>query len=63
MTQAGTILDYLAHKHPEAGLAGGDSLRARAEAHRWSAFYTSDVHASFWVMEPVYASTSERTSL
>ena len=48
LTQAGAILDYLAHKHPEAGLAGGDGLRARADAHRWSAFLTSDVHASFW---------------
>lgn len=48
LTQAGAILDYLAHKHPEAGLAGDGSLRARAEAHRWSAFLTSDVHAAFW---------------
>jgi glutathione S-transferase len=48
LTQAGAILDYLAHKHPEAGLAGGAGLRARAEAHRWSAFFTSDVHAAFW---------------
>ncbi|WP_429912881.1 glutathione S-transferase family protein [Glycocaulis sp.] len=48
LTQAGAILDYLANKHPEAGLSGGDSLRARAEAHRWSAFLTSDVHAAFW---------------
>lgn len=48
LTQAGAILDYLAHKHPEAELSGGDSLRERAEAHRWSAFLTSDVHAAFW---------------
>lgn len=48
LTQAGAILDYLAHKYPEARLAGGDGLRARAEAHRWSAFLTSDVHAAFW---------------
>ncbi|RJE82013.1 glutathione S-transferase family protein [Paracoccus onubensis] len=48
LTQAGAILDYLAHKHPEAGLAGGDGQRTKAEAHRWSAFLTSDVHAAFW---------------
>jgi glutathione S-transferase len=48
LTQAGAILDYLAQKHPEARLAGGDGLRAKAEAHRWSAFFTSDVHAAFW---------------
>jgi glutathione S-transferase len=48
LTQCGAILDYLALKHPEAGLSGGEGLRARAEAHRWSAFFTSDVHAAFW---------------
>lgn len=48
LTQAGAILDYLAAKHPDAGLGGGDSLREKAEAHRWSAFLTSDMHASFW---------------
>lgn len=48
LTQCGAILDYLASKHPEAGLAGGDGLRAKAAAHQWSAFFTSDVHAAFW---------------
>ena len=48
LSQAGAILDYLAQKHPEAGLGGGDSLRGRAETHRWSAFLTSDMHAAFW---------------
>lgn len=48
LTQAGAILDYLASKHPEAGLGGANDLRGRAEAHRWSAFLTSDVHAAFW---------------
>ncbi len=60
LTQAGAILEYLAHKHPEAGLAGGDSLRAKAEAHRWSAFFTSDVHAAFWpVFMPFRYTTDE----
>jgi glutathione S-transferase len=48
LTQCGAILDYLASKHPEAGLGGGDDLRAKAETHHWSAFFTSDVHAAFW---------------
>jgi glutathione S-transferase len=48
LTQAGAILDYLAQKHPEAKLAGGNDMCAKAEAHRWSAFFTSDVHAAFW---------------
>lgn len=48
LTQCGAILEYLASKHPEARLAGGDGIRAKAELHRWSAFFTSDLHASFW---------------
>ncbi|AGT08083.1 glutathione S-transferase family protein [Paracoccus aminophilus] len=48
LTQAGAILDYLAHKHPGAGLSGGDSLRDRAEAHRWASFLTGDLHGSYW---------------
>ncbi|MCC5968339.1 MAG: glutathione S-transferase N-terminal domain-containing protein [Pararhodobacter sp.] len=59
LTQAGAILDYLAFKHPEAGLAGGDGLRARAEAHRWSAFFSSDVHASFWPIFMPYRYTTD----
>lgn len=48
LTQCGAILDYLAAKHPQAGLSGGETLRDKAEAHRWSAFFTSDMHAAFW---------------
>lgn len=48
LTQAGAILDYLAAKHPEAGLAGGDRLRDKAEAHRWSAYFTGDLHPAFF---------------
>lgn len=59
LTQAGAILDYLAHKHPEAGLTGGDSLRAKAEAHRWSAFLTSDMHAAFWPVFMPYRYTTD----
>jgi glutathione S-transferase len=60
LTQCSAILDYLAHKHPEAGLAGGDGIRAQAEAHRWSAFLTSDVHAAFWpVFMPFRYTTDE----
>ena len=61
LTQAGAILDYLSHKHPEAGLSGGDSLRARAEAHRWSAFLTSDLHASFWPIFVPYRFTTDKS--
>ncbi|MGR7996945.1 glutathione S-transferase family protein [Xanthobacter sp. ZOL 2024] len=59
LTQAGAILDYLAQKHPEAGLAGGEGMRARAEAHRWSAFLTSDVHAAFWPVFMPHRYTSD----
>jgi glutathione S-transferase len=59
LTQAGAILDYLAHKHPEARLAGGEGVRAKAEAHRWSAFFTSDVHAAFWPIFMPHRYTSD----
>jgi glutathione S-transferase len=58
LTQCGAILDYLASIHPEAGLAGGDDLRAKAETHRWSAFFTSDVHAAFWPIFMPYRYTT-----
>lgn len=61
LTQAGAILDYLAHKHPEAGLAGGDSLRQKAEAHRWSSFFTSDMHAAFWPIFMPYRYTTDES--
>lgn len=61
LTQAGAILDYLAHKHPQAGLAGGDDLRAMAEAHRWSAFFTSDVHAAFWPIFMPFRYTNDKS--
>lgn len=58
LTQAGAILDYLASKYPKAGLAGGGSMRARAEAHRWSAFFTSD-DASWPIFMPYRYTTDE----
>lgn len=61
LTQAGAILDYLARKHPEARLGGGDGLRERAEAHRWSSFLTSDVHAAFWPVFLPFRYTTDDT--
>ncbi|SMO84151.1 glutathione S-transferase family protein [Paracoccus laeviglucosivorans] len=48
LTQAGAILHYLAHQHPEADLAGGTGPRAAAELDRWSGFFTGDLHPSFY---------------
>lgn len=48
LTQAGAILHYLARKHPEAKLGGGDDLRAEAELDRWSSFLTGDLHPAFY---------------
>lgn len=61
LNQAGAILDYLSQKHPEAGLSGGDSLRQKAEAHRWSAFLTSDMHAAFWPIFMPYRYTTDES--
>ncbi|MGK8235002.1 glutathione S-transferase family protein [Roseovarius sp. MS2] len=46
LTRAGAILDDLGQKLSEAGLSGGDSIRAKC----WSAFLTSDLYASFWLI-------------
>lgn len=48
LTQASAILDYLAQKHPEAGLGTDGDPRHRAEMNKWNAFLTSDLHAAFW---------------
>ena len=48
LTQASAILDYLAQKHPEAGLGGNGDPRHAAELHKWTAFLTSDLHAAYW---------------
>ena len=59
LTQPGAILEYLAAKHPEAGLSGGDTLREAADAHRWSSFFTSDMHAAFWPIFMPYRYTTD----
>ncbi|AYF02895.1 glutathione S-transferase family protein [Paracoccus yeei] len=48
LTQCGAILHYLASKHPQADLEGGDDARAAAELDRWSSFFTGDLHPSFY---------------
>jgi len=48
LTQAGAILHYLARKHPEADLEGGNSAQEAAELDRWSSFFTGDLHPSFY---------------
>jgi glutathione S-transferase len=48
LTQAGAILAYLARRFPQARLAGGESLREKAEIDRWSHFLTGDLHAAFY---------------
>ena len=59
LTQAGAILHYLAHKHPQADLAGDISPRGAAELDRWSSFFTGDLHPSFY---PVFTPTRYTTS-
>lgn len=60
LTQAGAILDYLAQKHPEAGLSGGEGLRDTAETHRWSSFFTGDMHPAFWPIFMPYRYTTDK---
>lgn len=57
LTQAGAILHYLAHKHPDADLAGDTDPRGAAELDRWSSFFTGDLHPSFYPLFMPYRYT------
>lgn len=46
LTQSAAILEYLAEKHPEAGLMP-EGLAARAETRRWLGFVNADLHKAF----------------
>lgn len=46
LTQSAAILEYLAEKHPEAGLMP-DSVVARADTRRWLFFVNADLHKAF----------------
>ena len=60
LNQAGAILHYLAHKHPQADLAGDTSPRGAADLDRWSSFFTGDLHPSFYpIFMPYRYTTSE----
>lgn len=60
LTQSGAILHYLANKHPEAGLSGGNGVRAAAELDRWTSFLTGDLHPAFFpVFRPGRYTTDE----
>lgn len=65
LTQAGAILHYLAHKHPQAGLGGPGDPRGRAELDRWADFLTGDLHPAFFpVFTPQrYTTASDEASL
>lgn len=46
LTQSAAILEYLAEKHPDAGLMP-DDIQARAETRRWLGFVNADLHKAF----------------
>ncbi len=47
LTQNAAILNYLAERFPDAGLAGDGTAKGRAETNRWLAFLNADVHTTF----------------
>jgi len=63
LTQCCATLEYLESIHSEARLAGGDGIRAKAEVQRWTAFFTSDVHASFWPIFIPYRYTTDSSEV
>ena len=48
LTQAAAVLRYLSRRYPKAGIAADSSPRDEAEAERWSAFITGDLHPAFF---------------
>ena len=60
LTQAGAILQYLARGFPEAELGAEPSPRGEAEFHRWSSFFTGDLHPAFFpLFSPARYTTSK----
>lgn len=47
LTQNAAIHGYICDLHPESGLFGDGSARQRAEAERWLAYVSSDLHPAF----------------
>jgi glutathione S-transferase len=60
LTQAAAVLRYLARRFPRAGLAADSSPRDEAEADRWSAFITGDLHPAFFSLFSPNRYTSAR---
>ena len=52
LTQNPAIYTYIHDKNPEAGLFGDGSAEQRAEANRWIAYVSSDLHPVF---KPLFA--------
>lgn len=55
LTQNAAILNYLADKFPQAGLAGDGTPKGRAEVNKWLGFANSDIHPSF---NPLFGGTA-----
>lgn len=48
MTQAAAILQYIASKHPEAGIGANAGLENAFELNETLSFLASDLHPAFW---------------
>jgi glutathione S-transferase len=47
LTQNAAILNYLADKHPGAGLGGDGTPKGHAEVNKWLALVNADIHPTF----------------
>src|SRR5690554_7567177 len=61
LTQSLAILEYLAEKHPEAGLMPQE-IGARADTRRWLAFVNADLHKAFSLVFGKASFTSDAAS-
>ena len=54
VTQNAAVLGYLADSHPQAGLYGDGTPRARADVHHWLGLLNSELHPAF---RPLFGAT------
>lgn len=55
LSENAAVLTYLADKHPQAQLAGGDDIKQRALVEHWLGFINSEVHPAF---KPLFGATA-----
>lgn len=62
LTQAGAILQHIAHAENAEDYIGGGDADLRDQVAIWSSFFTGDFHPAFWPFFAPMAYTTEKSS-